>query len=238
MVKSAIDVTEDLTADVCSHWDYSCSTSWVFPLQWPSVHCFEPHPHAEHPPLWRMIGKVWRHGLIVCLQGIGFAAIGAFFALYFLHHDWPHGGLDLTAFGSDFVLVRIFLGRLPDRLGGLRVAIGSLLIEAIGQFLIWYAHDPMLALVGAFLTGLGCSLVFPAMGREVVHLAEPHLRGTALGGYAAFQNLAYGVTGALAGLLADRVGYGSIFLIGGMVASMGFLISLYLPRASTQALVR
>lgn len=50
---------------------------------------------------------------------------------------------------------------VPDRVGGLPVATGSLVIEAIGQALIWSAHAPLLALVGAFLTGVGCSLVFP-----------------------------------------------------------------------------
>ncbi|WP_341510383.1 hypothetical protein [Bradyrhizobium sp. ISRA442] len=68
------------------------------------------------------------------------------------------------------------------------------------------------------------------MGREVVHLVEPHLRGTALGGYAAFQDLAYGLTGPLAGLLADRAGYGSVFLIGGAASLGGLLIALTLRR--------
>lgn len=191
-----------------------------------------PHPHAERPSFRSVIGRIWLHGLVVCLQGIGFAAIGSFFVLYFLHRHWGYAGLGLTAFGSGFVLVRLFLGHLPDRLGGLPVAIGSLAIEAMGQVLIGSAHDPAVGLVGAFLTGLGCSLVFPAMGREVVHLVEPHLRGTALGGYAAFQDLAYGVTGPLAGLLADRAGYGSVFLVGGLAAAMGLLVALHLRRAS------
>ena len=71
-------------------------------------------------------------------------------------------------------------------------------------------------------------MVFPAMGREVVHLIEPHLRGTALGAFTAFQDLAYGLTGPLAGLLADRAGYGSVFLMGGIAASAGLLIALWL----------
>ena len=65
------------------------------------------------------------------------------------------------------------------------------------------AH-PAVALAGAFLTGLGCSLIFPAMGIE---LTQPHLRRTAMGGLAAFQDLAFGRTAPVTGLLADRFGY-------------------------------
>ncbi len=194
-----------------------------------------PHPHTERPSFWSVMGRIWLHGMIVCLQGIGFAAIGSFFVLYFLHQGWSHAGLGLTAFGGGFVIVRVFLGHLPDRLGGLRVAAGSLMVEMVGQVLIWIAHDPAFALVGAFLTGFGCSLVFPAMGREVVHLVQPHLRGTALGGYAAFQDLAYGLTGPVAGLLADRSGYGSVYLIGSVAAAAGFLISLVLRLVNRNA---
>lgn len=193
------------------------------------------HPGAARPPFWSVVGKIWLHGSIVCLQGIGFAAIGAFFTLYFLDRGWSYAGLGLTAFGGGFVLVRLLFGHLPDRIGGLPVAAGSLVVETAGQFLIWNATDPVLALIGAFLTGLGCSMIFPAMGREVVRLVEPHLRGTALGGYSAFQDLAYGLTGPLAGLLADRAGYDSVFLIGMVAAAAGLLIALSLLRARATA---
>lgn len=190
-----------------------------------------PHPHAERPSFLSILGRIWGHGLIVCLQGIGFAAIGAFFVLYFLHRHWGYAGLGFTAFGGGFVLVRMLFGHLPDRFGGLPVATGSLLIEMIGQALIWWSSDPALAFLGAFMTGLGCSMIFPSMGREVVHLVEPHLRGTALGGFTAFQDLAYGLTGPLAGLLVDRAGYGSVFLVGAIAAAAGFLVAARLLRA-------
>jgi MFS family permease len=190
-----------------------------------------PQHGPERPPFWTVIGRIWAQGAIVCLQGIGFAAIGAFFALDFMHRHWAYAGLGLTAFGGGFVLVRVLLGHLPDKIGGLPVAIASLAVETIGQVLIWSAPDPVLALVGAFLTGLGCSMIFPAMGREVVRVVEPHLRATALGGFAAFQDLAYGLTGPVAGFLADRAGYGSVFLIGGVAAGAGFLLALHLRQA-------
>lgn len=194
-----------------------------------------PHPSAPRPPFWSVVGTIWRHGAIVCLQGIGFAAIGAFFTLYFLDRNWSYAGLGLSAFGGGFVLVRLLFGHLPDRVGGLPVAIASLAIETVGQMLIWGAPSPLPALAGAFLTGLGCSMIFPAMGREVVHLVQPHLRGTALGGFAAFQDLAYGLTGPLAGFLADQAGYGSVFLVGGMAAAVAFAMALALRREHAAA---
>ena len=194
-----------------------------------------PHPGEQRPPFWNVVSRIWLYGAIVCLQGIGIAAIGAFFTLYFLDQGWNYAGLGLTAFGVGFVLVRVFFGHLPDRIGGLPVALGSLAVEAVGQLLIWSATDPVLALAGAFLTGLGCSLIYPSMGREVVRRVEPHLRGTALGGFSAFQDLAYGLTGPFAGLLADRAGYGSVFLAGAIAAMAGLLIAFSLRRIRTVA---
>lgn len=187
---------------------------------------------APRPSFWSLLGTIRSHGMVVCLQGIGFAAIGAFFSLYFIDRNWTGAGFGLTAFGVGFVLVRLTCGGLVDRIGGLPVAIGSLAIETAGQLLIWTAPTASLALLGAFLTGLGCSLVFPAMGREVVRLVAPHLRGTALGGFSAFQDLAYGLTGPVAGFLADRAGYGAVFLAGTVAAASGFGLALGLHRAT------
>ncbi|HVZ02458.1 MAG TPA: MFS transporter [Dongiaceae bacterium] len=190
-------------------------------------------PHAgKREPFWRIIGRIWRPGAAVGLQGVGFAALGAFFSLYFFGRGWPYAGLGLTCFGVGFVLVRLFCGHLPDRIGGTRVAIVSLIVEACGQYLLWLAPGPLLALVGALLTGLGCSMVFPSMGSEVVKQVPPHLRATAVGGFAAFQDLAYGATGPLVGLLADSSGYSSVFLIGGLAATLGVWMAVSAHRVA------
>ena len=175
---------------------------------------------------WRIIGRIWRAGAAVGLQGVGFAALGAFSSLYFLSRGWPYAGLGLTFFGIGFVLVRLIFGHLPDRIGGTPVAIASLAVEACGQYLLWLAPGPETALAGALLTGLGCSMVFPAMGSEVVKQVPPHLRGTAVGGFAAFQDLAYGATGPLVGVLADSSGYSTVFLIGGLAATLGLWMAI------------
>ncbi|UEB21921.1 MFS transporter [Bordetella holmesii] len=182
-----------------------------------------------------ILGRIWPYGTVVCLQGIGFAAIGAFFALHFLQRHWEYAGLGLTAFGAGFVLVRLVCGHLPDRVGGLPVVMASLAVEAAGQLMIGLADSPGMALAGAFLTGLGCSMVFPSMGREVVMRVEPAQRATALGAFSAFQDLAYGLTGPLAGLLADRSGYGHVFLIGALAAAAGLMLAMGLRRRQSAA---
>lgn len=186
-----------------------------------------PDAGAKRASFISVVGRVWAHGFIICLQGIGFASIGAFFALHFRAEGWAHAGLGLTAFGVGFVLVRLLFGHLPDRMNGVTLAIVSLIVEAIGQALIWQASTATPALIGAFLTGLGCSLIYPAMGREVVNLVAPNLRGTALGAFSAFQDLAYGLTGPLVGLLADHAGYSSIFLVGFLAAILGIGIGIW-----------
>jgi MFS family permease len=179
---------------------------------------------------WRILGRIWRPGAVVALQGVGFAALGAFISLYFLSRHWPYAGFGLTCFGAGFVVVRLFWGHLPDRIGGAPVAIASLIVEACGQYLLWLAPGPFPALAGALLTGLGCSMVFPAMGVVAVKSVPAQLRGTAVGGFAAFQDLAYGATGPLAGLLADHAGYASVFLIGGVAATLALVIAIAVRR--------
>lgn len=109
----------------------------------------------------------------------------------------------------------MLFGHLPDGAGNVPVALVSVAFEAVGQALLWMAPNPVVALAGAGMTGLGCSLMFPAVGMEVVRRVPPHLRGTAAGGLAAFQDLAFGLNGPVTGLPADRFSYASVFLIGG-----------------------
>ena len=196
---------------------------WLMVCRMPAVVPASARPGVS---FLRVLGSIWRQGAIVGFQGVGFAAIGAFISLYFTSRGWQHAGLALTCFGIGFVLVRLFFGHLPDRLGGMRVAAVSLGVAAGGQLALWLAPSAEIALAGAFLTGTGCSLVYPSMGVEVIRKVQPELRGTAVGGFAIFQDVAYGATAPIAGLFADHFGYAVVFMIGLAAALVGLLIAI------------
>jgi MFS family permease len=127
----------------------------------------------------------------------------------------------MTAFGAGFIGVRLVLGHLPDKIGGYRVALWSLVTEAIGQAMVWGASNESVALAGALVTGFGCALIFPALGVEALKRVLPANRGSAMGAFVAFLDIAYGLTGPVAGLVAGQFGYAAVYLLGSACALVG-----------------
>jgi predicted MFS family arabinose efflux permease len=132
----------------------------------------------------------------------------------------------MTAFGIGFIFVRLVLGHLPDKMSGYRVAFWSLVVEMIGQAMLWIAPYEIVALAGALVTGLGCALVFPALGVETLKRVLPANRGSAMGAFVAFLDIAYGISGPTAGIVAGHFGYAAVYLFGAVCALIGAALVL------------
>jgi len=178
-------------------------------------------PAGQRLPFYRVIGQIWREGLGLMLQGVGLSGLTAFASLFFAARHWEHAGWVMTAFGIGFIFIRVVLGSLPDRMSGYRVALSSLLVEAVGQAMLWGAQHEMVALAGALVTGLGCALVFPALGVEALKRVLPANRGSAMGAFVAFLDIAYGLSGPAAGVIAGHFGYAAVYLFGAGCALLG-----------------
>jgi len=176
---------------------------------------------GKRMPFYKVVSQIWGEGLGLMMQGVGLTGLTAFASLYFSAHDWRHAGLVMTAFGIGFILVRLMLGSLPDKMGGYRVALWSLVIEAIGQAMLASAPNEVIALAGALVTGLGCALVFPALGVEALKRVLPSNRGSAMGAFVAFLDIAYGLAGPAAGLVAGQFGYAAVYTLGTACALSG-----------------
>ncbi len=167
--------------------------------------------------LRQVLGAVLWPGVSLALTAAGFASITTFGSLLFVDHGWNSAWLMFTALSVTFMVGRMALGHLPDRLGGARVAVVSIIVEALGLAIIWHAPSPGLVHVGAAVTGLGYALVYPALGIEVVHRASSENYGLAVGAFTSFFDLAMGIAGPALGLVAHYFGFGVVFLVSSLV---------------------
>jgi MFS family permease len=175
-----------------------------------------PTPRAR-ASFTRVISVVWVPGLGLAFSSVGFGAITTFIVLLFAQRGWGQAWLALTVLSVAFSAGRLVFGHLPDRIGGAKVALVCVLIEAAGQALIWLAPWSAAALVGAALTGLGYSLVYPGFGVEAVRLAPPQSRGLAIGAYTACLDLALGLANPALGVVAHKSGLSAVFLVSTLV---------------------
>ncbi len=180
----------------------------------------------ERMPFYKVIHRVWKPGLGLAFSAVSFAALAGFSVLYFKERGWQNASLVMTVFGVTYILARIFFANAPDKFGGKKVALVSLAIAMIGQALVWQATAPFVALLGSALTGFGYSLTFPSFGVEAAKSVEPQFKGVALGAYVAFFDLALGITGPLAGLVAHTFGYPAVYLFGLVASGIAGLIAL------------
>jgi MFS family permease len=183
------------------------------------------------PAFTQVAGAVWMPGVGLALSSLGYGAIMTFIMLLFAQHGWGQGWLALTGFSVAFVVGRVIFGHLPDRIGGAKVALVCVLIEAAGLALIWLASGPTLALFGAVVNGFGYSLVYPGFGVEAVRRARPESRGLAMGAYTAFLDLALGVANPALGLVASVAGLRAVFLVSALVVTSAATIAARLLKA-------
>lgn len=185
----------------------------------------------NRPSFTSVIGAVWQPGLGLAFSSLGFGAITTFIVLLFTEEGWDLGWLALTVYAGAFVLARLIFSHLADRFGGARIALIFAVIETSGLALIWLAHGPFLALLGALVTGFGYSLVYPGFGVEAVKRTPPESRGLATGAYTAFLDLALGLANPALGLIAGAAGLKAVFLVSTLVVSGAVLIAATLLRS-------
>ncbi|UTX49514.1 MFS transporter [Chryseobacterium sp. MA9] len=197
--------------------------SWISTAKLPSIPVDKDHVRT---PFYKVIGAISGQGLSLAFSSMAFGCIASFIALFFSQKNWGDVSLAFMVFGICYVLTRILFASFPDKYGGFKIALISLIIEVAGQLLIWISVSKTLAIIGCGLTGVGFSLVFPALGVLAIQKVKPQMRGTALGAYVAFVDLSLGLAGPIAGLIAGWFDYQAVYLFGGISCIVSMIILL------------
>ncbi len=175
------------------------------------------------------------------VYGATFAMTAAFTALFTLQQPFAleHGVRHVSSFFVGFALValsvRIFGGRLIDRVGVQRAAIVSIGFYALVPGLLAVLGAQRLFFVGA-LMGLAHGVAYPALTALGLQRTDPSSRGMVMsivhgafnGGHACF---AY-----FLGALAEQVGFNQAFWIAGAISFMGVLLLSFRPFVQWAAL--
>lgn len=186
----------------------------------------------ENQSFWKVLGKVAPFGVCLALGGIGFASISTFITLYYNYFHWNNGALCLSVFGGLFVAGRLVFSNVINNYGGIKVAIACLFVETIGLLIIAFAANAQMALVGAGITGLGFSLIFPALGVMAIKSVSPSSQGSALAGYGLFIDISLGVAGPIIGSVADFFGMQFIFPFSAAMVFIGLGLAYFLKKKS------
>ncbi|WP_027179058.1 arabinose transporter [Maridesulfovibrio bastinii] len=190
-----------------------------------------PPPPRNTVSIKKVIGAVWMPGVSVALSGFGYGAVTTFITLLFVKGGWVGVWIVLSALSVSFMVGRLCLGHLPDKIGGAKVALVCVLIESVGQGLIWIAQGPLAAIIGVTLTGLGYSLVYPALGVESLRRVVPEHRGLAMATYTVFLDISLGMSGPVLGWIAGRSGLESVYLVSMIVALCATVMIVRLLKA-------
>jgi MFS family permease len=168
---------------------------------------------------WVVLRSVWLPGLGLSFASLGYGAMMSFSVLLFVERLWQPAWLAFTIFAVAFIIVRLGFGNLADRFGGARITQIFAVIQLLGLAIMAFSPWLMLGLIGAALTGVGYSLVYPALGLEAVNRAPVASMGLAIGMFTAFLELTLAMTSPLLGLLASWTNLGSVFIVSAVSAA-------------------
>jgi predicted MFS family arabinose efflux permease len=181
---------------------------------------------AKPLPFRDVLSKVYGFGLILAMGSAGFGVIATFITLFYQDKGWDGAAFALTMFSAAFVGTRLLFPNAINKLGGLRVASICFAVEAMGLFLVAGSFDPWMAKMGAFLTGAGFSLVFPAIGVVAVKVVPQQNQGSALATYTAFMDLSLGITGPIAGFIMSYAGVSLVYFLTALLVCLALFCTL------------
>src|SRR4051812_26661062 len=190
---------------------------------------------AAAPPLSAVLPAVLRPRVPPALSRVRFARLTHLVPLLFLERGWSHAWLALTTFSVAFIVTRIAFGHLPDRIGGAKVALVCMVVEALGLGVVWQAPGGVVALTGVAVSGLGYALVSPGLGVVAVASPPPQSRGAAMGTYTAFLDLSLGVASPTLGFIGQAVSLSAVFFVSAFVVVATVAAAYFLLSPQRQA---
>ncbi len=168
--------------------------------------------------------KIAFHCFTFAFVGIGYGAIVSFAVLLFEEQNWQPVWAGLSCFSIALVAARVIMGSAPDHFGARQTALWSLVVMIFGFVMMGLSEDRGMGILGALLSGLGYSLVYPAITKEALARVPSRNRGSVMALVASSVSLTLAIGGPVLGLIAQTYGTSLVFLIAAGAAAVAFVL--------------
>lgn len=152
---------------------------------------------------------------------ISLGALFAFMKTFVAAANVGSVGSFFTAYAAIAVLLRVFLGWIPDRLGTRRMLGVAMSSYALGFAVLSFAQAPAHVLIAGLLCGTGHGYAYPVLFSLVVERAKPRERGSAMAFYIAIDWLGLLLAGPVFGYLIEAAGYTIAFIVLALLLGVG-----------------
>ena len=120
--------------------------------------------------------------------------------------------------------VRIFGGRISDKLGRKVIASPCLLAVSISLAAMYFVESPLSAVLISLFFSIGYGFLYPTLSALVIDKAKSDERGKAMGAFNASYSLGINFLAFPLGLIARDFGYEIMYFVTGCMVFLGFIL--------------
>ena len=171
-------------------------------------------------PAWAQLLAAFLFALYVAIE-MGAGLWAASILIESRHFEPGMAGLALTLYYGSIMGGRVLIGFVSEQLGNRRLVRLGLSVAIIGIVLLLIPGQPVLAIAGLMLLGLGCAPIYPSLMHETPRRFDPVTARKVIGWQVATANLGAAVIPAAFGVLAAHAGLEAVF-----PAIAGFIVLL------------
>ncbi|MGV0837240.1 MFS transporter [Mycolicibacterium thermoresistibile] len=157
-------------------------------------------------------------------------ALVPLFVVEALGHSAGAAGIALAAFAVGNISVVIPSGHLSDKWGRRRLVIGGLAVSAVATALVGFTDSLPIFLVAAYVTGAATGVFVSPQQAAVADVVGNKSRGgTAVATFQMMADFGSIVGSLLLGQIAERVSFGSAFVISGVILGVAAVVWMFAP---------
>ncbi len=160
---------------------------------------------------------------ITLVFSLALTAYFTFLRLYIDESGIGSMGGFFGAYATTAVLLRLFAGWLPDRIGLKRVLYPAMLVFATGLLLLAAAHSATAVVVAGVFCGAGHGYGFPILFALCFSRARPAARGTAAVIFTGLFDVGILAGAPVLGWVANQFGYPTMFRLAAMWVAVGLV---------------